>query len=173
MSRSQFQSKRFILRHAWLNLWDERMTTGRINQVAILNTNARSTLKITPWTTKLQIKTAKVQNFAMFPHKSRTEYRNGHNRCDLKTHQPCWSQLERTPETPARKVTCRCQNSIQQHLPSKKPPLCAEHWPKTATPNFRSEAIRGTNITTQIDQKAISTHSEPINQHPATKPLRN
>ena len=36
MSRSQFQSKRFILRHAWLNLWDERMTTGRINQVAIL-----------------------------------------------------------------------------------------------------------------------------------------
>ena len=35
MSRSQFQSKRFILRHAWLNLWDERMTTGRINQVAI------------------------------------------------------------------------------------------------------------------------------------------
>ena len=37
MSRSQFQSKRFILRHAWLNLWDERMTTGRINQVAIHN----------------------------------------------------------------------------------------------------------------------------------------
>ena len=35
MSRSQFQSKIFILRHAWLNLWDERMTTGRINQVAI------------------------------------------------------------------------------------------------------------------------------------------
>ena len=37
MSRSQFQSKRFILRHAWLNLWDERMTTGRINQVAIIH----------------------------------------------------------------------------------------------------------------------------------------
>ena len=35
MSHLQFQSKRFILRHAWLNLWDERMTTGRINQVAI------------------------------------------------------------------------------------------------------------------------------------------
>ena len=35
MSRSQFQSRIFILRHAWLNLWDERMTTGRINQVAI------------------------------------------------------------------------------------------------------------------------------------------
>ena len=30
------QYKAFILRHAWLNLWDERMTTGRINQVAIL-----------------------------------------------------------------------------------------------------------------------------------------
>ena len=39
MSHSQFQSKRFILRHAWLNLWDERMTTGRINQVAILRQN--------------------------------------------------------------------------------------------------------------------------------------
>ena len=25
-----------ILRHAWLNLWDKHMTTGRINQVAIL-----------------------------------------------------------------------------------------------------------------------------------------
>ena len=36
MSRSQFQSKIFILRHAWLNLWDERMTTGRINQVATI-----------------------------------------------------------------------------------------------------------------------------------------
>ena len=36
MSRSQFQSTRFILTHAWLNLWDERMTTGRINQVAVI-----------------------------------------------------------------------------------------------------------------------------------------
>ena len=36
MSHSQFHStKSFILRHAWLNLWDERMTTGRINQIAI------------------------------------------------------------------------------------------------------------------------------------------
>ena len=34
MSHSQFQSSIFTLRHAWLNLWDERMTTGRINQVA-------------------------------------------------------------------------------------------------------------------------------------------
>ena len=25
-----------ILRHAWLNLWDKHMTTGRINQVTIL-----------------------------------------------------------------------------------------------------------------------------------------
>ena len=36
MSHSQFHStKLFILRHAWLNLWDKRMTTGRINQVYI------------------------------------------------------------------------------------------------------------------------------------------
>ena len=34
MSHSQFHSiKSFILRHAWLNLWDKHMTTGRINQV--------------------------------------------------------------------------------------------------------------------------------------------
>ena len=38
MSRSQFHSKElFLLRHAWLNLLDERMTTGRINQVAIFS----------------------------------------------------------------------------------------------------------------------------------------
>jgi hypothetical protein len=35
MSHSQFHSKIFILRRAWLNLWDERMTTGRINQVTL------------------------------------------------------------------------------------------------------------------------------------------
>ena len=45
MSRSQFHSKElFLLRHAWLNLWDERMTTGRINQVAILQTLHPNTL---------------------------------------------------------------------------------------------------------------------------------
>ena len=39
MSRSQFHSiKLFILRHAWLNLWDKHMTTGRINQVTLFCT---------------------------------------------------------------------------------------------------------------------------------------
>ena len=34
MSHSQFHSTNlFILRHAWPNLWDKHMTTGRINQV--------------------------------------------------------------------------------------------------------------------------------------------
>ena len=28
---------RLVLRHAWLNLWDKHMTTGRINQVSRLN----------------------------------------------------------------------------------------------------------------------------------------
>ena len=38
MSHSQFHSiELFILRHAWLNLWDKHMTTGRINQVTILS----------------------------------------------------------------------------------------------------------------------------------------
>ena len=42
MSHSQFQSKGFILRLAWLSLWDERMTTGRINQVAFFNKGPKS-----------------------------------------------------------------------------------------------------------------------------------
>jgi hypothetical protein len=38
MSRSQIHRiKLFILRHAWLNLWDKHMTTGRINQVTLLS----------------------------------------------------------------------------------------------------------------------------------------
>jgi len=37
MSHPQFHClKLFILRLAWLNLWDKHMTTGRINQVIIL-----------------------------------------------------------------------------------------------------------------------------------------
>ena len=41
MSHSQFHSIRvLILRHAWLNLLDKHMTTGRINQV--------TTLRLTP-----------------------------------------------------------------------------------------------------------------------------
>ena len=40
MSHSQFHGIDAILRHAWLNLWDKHMTTGRINQVTILNHSA-------------------------------------------------------------------------------------------------------------------------------------
>ena len=32
----------FILRHAWLNLWDKHMTTGRINQVTVQRPRARA-----------------------------------------------------------------------------------------------------------------------------------
>lgn len=36
MSHSQFHKyKLFILTHAWLNLWNKHMTTGRINQISI------------------------------------------------------------------------------------------------------------------------------------------
>ena len=40
----------FILRHAWLNLWDKHMTTGRINQV----TNVR----LTPRTARCYLRPA-------------------------------------------------------------------------------------------------------------------
>ena len=33
MSHSQFRRIILILTHAWLNLWDKHMTTGRINQI--------------------------------------------------------------------------------------------------------------------------------------------
>ena len=36
MSRSQSRCMMLILRHAWLNLLDKHMTTGRINQVAVV-----------------------------------------------------------------------------------------------------------------------------------------
>jgi hypothetical protein len=42
MSHSQFHSTNlFILGHAWLNLWDKHMTTGRINQVTTFPESAR------------------------------------------------------------------------------------------------------------------------------------
>ena len=43
MSHSQFHSTNlFILRHAWLNLWDKHMTTGRINQVTTFQKNTNT-----------------------------------------------------------------------------------------------------------------------------------
>ena len=47
-----------ILRHAWLNLWDKHMTTGRINQVTIffppLPANSRSDWSVTAWNPNLK-----------------------------------------------------------------------------------------------------------------------
>ena len=46
MSHSQFHSTNlFILRHAWLNLWDKHMTTGRINQVTTFPTRCELYIK--------------------------------------------------------------------------------------------------------------------------------
>ena len=46
MSCTQFHSiKLFILRHAWLNLWDKHMTTGRINQVTFHRSVLSKTLR--------------------------------------------------------------------------------------------------------------------------------
>lgn len=48
MSHSQFHSMNlFILRHAWLNLWDKHMTTGRINQVTISSGRGRTVCRAT------------------------------------------------------------------------------------------------------------------------------
>ena len=46
MSHSQFHSSNwFILAHAWLNLWDKHMTTGRINQVTTIGYKKNFSLK--------------------------------------------------------------------------------------------------------------------------------
>ena len=50
------QYKSLILRHAWLNLWDKHMTTGRINQVTWWrNQCGRSQPKPTERTTKFAV----------------------------------------------------------------------------------------------------------------------
>ena len=47
MSHSQFHSTNlFILRHAWLNLWDKHMTTGRINQVTTFQATCKMQVTI-------------------------------------------------------------------------------------------------------------------------------
>ena len=51
MSHSQFHSTDlFILRHAWLNLWDKHMTTGRINQVSYSEWGTRRLIHSAPLT---------------------------------------------------------------------------------------------------------------------------
>lgn len=41
MSCLRFHFFEAVLRHAWLNLWVKRMTTGRINQIALKNVRKR------------------------------------------------------------------------------------------------------------------------------------
>ena len=43
MSHSQICYEELSLKHAWLNLWDKHMTTGRINQVFTLMSTPEST----------------------------------------------------------------------------------------------------------------------------------
>ena len=53
MSHSQFHSTNlFILRHAWLNLWDKHMTTGRINQVTTFYNRAESPIQLLLFSSK-------------------------------------------------------------------------------------------------------------------------
>jgi hypothetical protein len=50
MSCTQFHRiKMFILRHAWLNLWNKHMTTGRINQVTFVWERKKSSQQQQNW----------------------------------------------------------------------------------------------------------------------------
>ena len=48
MRHSQFHCIAFILRHAWLSLSDKHVTTGRINQITILEHGLAESSKAGP-----------------------------------------------------------------------------------------------------------------------------
>ena len=75
MSRMQIHRiKSFILRHAWLNLWDKHMTTGRINQVTFLEYPTTAAVRLPSLSTftkytkvrgvKKSLKVQKIEHFS-------------------------------------------------------------------------------------------------------------
>lgn len=119
MSHSQFQSKGFILRRAWLSLWDERMTTGRINQVATINGKASPTkrqreAKPMP-SLQLQIPTAKPQP----PKSTAGSAKQRSKSTSLTVHKDClWTKEHRTDQANMAAVTIATYHSP---LPPNKP----------------------------------------------------
>ena len=71
MSHSQFHSIRvLILRHAWLNLLDKHMTTGRINQVTTLRTTGPAGRQTPTFGDPTQQRPVDLQNeIGVFPRK--------------------------------------------------------------------------------------------------------
>ena len=98
---------RLILRHAWLNLWDKHMTTGRINQV-LSEENSNDTAEALPSRFQLQMwnRVSTLVSKLMPNPKSRHELKSGFARATwITTHtltsrptknaQSYWVMLQR------------------------------------------------------------------------------
>lgn len=94
-------------------------------------------------------------------------------------HRPCLSQLEPSPETPTRKNppgTLACPQAAVRWGPSQlRTSIMHRNLPHEAAQRrteIRYHPTAG-HLTEQVNQRAISTHCEPIKQHHATKPQRS
>ena len=116
MSHSQFQTSIFTLTHAWLNLWDERMTTGRINQIRI-QTDWEVLLDLTlvslafPFTCTPF--SGSTPNTTSHPYYSHYQYQPLHMPNDLPIHDPLtFELLPLVDTTPLQLLTLFEPNSI-------------------------------------------------------------
>ena len=102
MSCTQFHCiKMFILRHAWLNLWDKHMTTGRINQVTTIKWMLTMSTKCTGW----------VMMLVRAPH--HTQHRLTHAKHSLTSTSPKTRQCKFMTELKERPPRCwTCVNTI-------------------------------------------------------------
>ena len=134
MSHSQFHSTNlFILRHAWLNLWDKHMTTGRINQVTtfpITDTTAMSTKLLGRPKSHLSFSGSSSPSQISNPlaSKPRSPHSATDGLSDHKVKSPCspishWqgriaSCLLQQKSWPSERTTCDWQNNMLCGSPS-------------------------------------------------------
>ena len=118
MSHSQFHSMNlFILRHAWLNLWDKHMTTGRINQVTISATRAK-------------LESAQKSEFVIRMIVHVTQVKGLYRRDLFKCHIAPGFQLTKSsaqssiPEYEIR----TSRETISRHLAKASVPWCTSEW---------------------------------------------
>ena len=140
MSHSQFHSTNlFILRHAWLNLWDKHMTTGRINQVTI---------------SQLQQWSSPAANTLYWPPTSKQEAFQGGcllqgSRCPH-TSSALWS-ITVTPGFPQQSVQAQC-DQWQEHLIPRSHRFQAQI-------SLSNEQESPPSVRTTIDRQHLSRHA--------------
>jgi hypothetical protein len=124
MSHSQFHSTNlFILRHAWLNLWDKHMTTGRINQVAVVKKTFISGRKDLEVLTHNHINPSKHKGFS-YEQRLKREFFKMHCKSILEALRPIhpsvckqnssWKRISPLSSTEGKAVECFgfCRNLL-------------------------------------------------------------